>query len=75
MEVGTGGATTRFFGREGQLDAVRRALGGPGVLVTLLGPGGAGKTSTAREYFRQHPTRATHHWQRRAGTGETPLAG
>ena len=50
MAIGTGGTTaTRFFGREQQLDAVRRALGGPGVLVTLLGPGGAGKTRLLAE--------------------------
>lgn len=47
--VGAGGgpANTRFFGRVEQVDAVRRALATSGCLVTLLGPGGAGKTRLA----------------------------
>ncbi len=39
----------RFFGRDDELAAIERALGGGAHLITLVGPGGAGKTRCARE--------------------------
>ncbi|NUO53942.1 MAG: AAA family ATPase [Polyangiaceae bacterium] len=40
---------TRFFGREAELAAIRGAFASGRRLVTLVGPGGAGKTRSARE--------------------------
>lgn len=41
-----------FFGRQGTLDALLRRLGGGARLVTLLGPGGVGKTRLALQHAR-----------------------
>ncbi|MEY9874431.1 putative ATPase/DNA-binding SARP family transcriptional activator [Streptacidiphilus sp. MAP12-33] len=48
-------ALTSFLGREAEVTAVREALGSAR-LVTLIGPGGAGKTRLAIESARSHPT-------------------
>lgn len=42
------GRTTSFLGRDNELDAVAHALA-PGRVVTLVGPGGVGKTRIAAE--------------------------
>ncbi|WTW97646.1 LuxR C-terminal-related transcriptional regulator [Streptomycetaceae bacterium NBC_01309] len=54
--------TTAFIGREAELSALGAALRGPRRLVTLVGPGGIGKTRLA--------VRAASRWQ----TPETPWA-
>lgn len=48
------GPDNRFVGREAELDEVR-ALIGPHRLVTLVGPGGCGKTRLAIEVARARP--------------------
>ena len=48
---------TSFVGRERELDQVSRALS-ESRLVTLVGPGGAGKTRLATEAAERHPARA-----------------
>ncbi|GHF03069.1 SARP family transcriptional regulator [Amycolatopsis deserti] len=48
---------TSFVGRERELDQVARALSASR-LVTLVGPGGAGKTRLATEAAERHPARA-----------------
>ncbi len=48
-------ALTSFLGREPEIAALRTALTGSR-LVTLIGPGGAGKTRLAIESARSHPT-------------------
>jgi predicted ATPase/class 3 adenylate cyclase len=44
---------TRFFGRESELDDLRRLLLGDAPVVTLTGPGGVGKTRLAVEAARE----------------------
>jgi predicted ATPase len=44
---------TRFFGRERELDDIRRLLSGEAPVVTLTGPGGVGKTRLALEAARE----------------------
>ncbi|RAG81872.1 AfsR/SARP family transcriptional regulator [Streptacidiphilus pinicola] len=48
-------ALTSFLGRDGEVAAVRADLT-TARLVTLIGPGGAGKTRLAVESARSHPT-------------------
>jgi predicted ATPase len=43
---------TRFFGREAETESLRQALAAAHRLVTLLGPGGCGKTRLAAEALR-----------------------
>ena len=50
---------TRFVGRKTEIDAISRRFEAGACLVTVLGPGGVGKTRVAREY---------HHL--RAGRGD-----
>ncbi|MFG2789383.1 ATP-binding protein [Streptomyces sp. NPDC048419] len=45
---------TRFVGREGELARIAALLAADARLVTLTGPGGAGKTRLAIETARQH---------------------
>lgn len=45
---------TALVGRQDELDAIARQLAGDR-LVTLIGPGGAGKTTLALETARRHP--------------------
>ena len=49
MRTSSAEGLSRFVGREGELARVRAALAGPTRLVTLLGPGGIGKTRLAEE--------------------------
>jgi predicted ATPase/class 3 adenylate cyclase len=46
--------TDAFVGREGELEQVAEAFHGGARLVTLLGPGGTGKTRLATEYGLSH---------------------
>ncbi|MBM3266675.1 MAG: AAA family ATPase [Candidatus Sericytochromatia bacterium] len=46
--------TTSFVGRERDLAAIREAFAGGAALVTLLGPGGTGKTRLSRRYGEVH---------------------
>jgi DNA-binding winged helix-turn-helix (wHTH) protein/tetratricopeptide (TPR) repeat protein len=45
-------ADSGFFGRKELLSTLTRSLSSPGHLVTLLGPGGIGKTRLVTEYLR-----------------------
>ncbi len=47
------GPGTRFFGRSAELAAIDAAFAAGRRLVTLLGPGGIGKTTTAKEWARR----------------------
>ncbi len=50
-------ARTRFVGRERELVAIEQRLGEGARLVTLVGPGGVGKTRLARELARRRAER------------------
>lgn len=47
--------TTRFFGRHDELSSMLSALGEGVLLVSLVGPGGAGKTRCAKEILARRP--------------------
>jgi DNA-binding SARP family transcriptional activator/predicted ATPase len=49
--------TTRLFGRRAEMAAIGALLDGPARLVTIVGPGGIGKTRLALEIAGQHRTR------------------
>ena len=50
-------ARTRFVGRETELLAIEQRLAEGARLVTLVGPGGVGKTRSARELERRRAAR------------------
>jgi tetratricopeptide (TPR) repeat protein len=51
--------TTQFIGRQRELEAIGGLLAGPARLVSLVGPGGVGKTRLAREYAQRTALPAT----------------
>jgi len=51
----TPAVVTRFFGRDAELTAIERAFASGARLVTLVGPGGAGKTRCSLEAARALP--------------------
>ncbi|MET9030793.1 LuxR C-terminal-related transcriptional regulator [Nocardia sp. NPDC004168] len=64
MQVNRGGcppaAGSSLIGREAEFDAVGRLLVEPGRLITLIGPGGIGKSRLAAELARKF-CKATHY--------------
>ncbi|WP_169814603.1 AAA family ATPase [Nocardia pseudovaccinii] len=70
--AGTGDATAptvRFVGRDRELEKINNLLNGSGQLITLIGPGGIGKTSLAEEAIRRFKAGnrdARVHWVRLA---------
>ncbi len=59
-------ATSEFIGRQAEVHRINTLLSGTTRLLTLVGPGGIGKTRLAAEALRRHRTPRPIHWTRLA---------